>query len=97
MEIGVDIFHESFLALRAHDEHVVFVDLAVQLLLGVQRCLMEYACQALALPVLCELRDGSVERGSNLHCHFVLERSFFKRMSASVAANPGHDIDRPSS
>ena len=78
MEMGIDVFQEGFLAFRAHDEYVVFVNLAVQVFLAVGGDIPNESSNSSSSFAL-GFRNYSIEQRSNPYRYLVLERSFGSR------------------
>ncbi len=54
------------------------------------------AGKVLATPLVRGVTDGPVEQQTDPHGHLVFGRALGQSPAASVAVNPGHDIDRTS-
>ncbi len=96
VNMGIDVFQEGFLTRGAHDEHVILVHLAIELLLAVPGGFSENAGKVLAGPLVRGIGNGTVEQRTDPHGHLVLGRSIGQRLAAPMTMNPGHDIDRTS-
>jgi porphobilinogen synthase len=96
MEVRINVVQERFLTFRAQDKYIVLVNLTVEIFFTIGRDFPNEPSKFRFAILLLGLGNYSIEVRTNPYRHLVLERSFRKPTSASMAMNPAHEIDRTS-
>ena len=94
VQMGIDVLKEGLLAFEAHHEHIVLINLTIQLFFASSGSIADQTVHTRVTKIAYLIGDGPVKHGPDAYSHLILQRTFAKHTPTSMATQPAHDIDR---